>query len=47
MTKSPKVIPNKYNPKSRKTGHNKKKEIDSLASAFILEGALNYIKRMN
>ena len=26
---------------------NEKKEIDSLASAFILEGALNYIKRMN
>ena len=33
--------------KSRKTAHNEKKEIDSLASAFILEGALNYIKRMN
>ena len=35
------------NSKSRKTAHNEKKEIDSLASAFILEGALNYIKRMN
>ena len=33
--------------KSRKTALNEKKEIDSLASAFILEGALNYIKRMN
>ena len=35
------------NSKSRKKAHNEKKEIDSLASAFILEGALNYIKRMN
>ena len=32
-------------PKTRQKRINKKKDIDNLASAFILEGALEYIKR--
>jgi len=32
-------------PKTRQKRINQKKDIDNLASAFILEGALEYIKR--